>query len=351
MKEDVVTDPFRSKASNLSSCIEWLSQCTVFKKIRASRFFLTCKETLNWCWRALRFLITISYKAISATIIHVIRHPFLTIFHSLLIVTLATMAVTGSEINEQIILSEISDNTIREIMNSSQFNRSFSNEELKRDGTRELTNVGAPAWVQREGIKAILFHARKASLPIEDQAVLLAIANIESGFNAFARANTTTACGLFQFIQATGEAFSLSSAECMDPWKNAEAGINHYLANYNKRVGQQVHDLSGAELVFRTFELSYYLHHDGPASTSQSTEVKAIILDGTQFLFSAYRALKKESEIEQNAPSFFHIFTNRIWEIITGLTDSLPTRSFPLLAWFSDESNSKNDPITETIKA
>ena len=34
----------------------------------------------------------------------------------------------------------------------------------------------------------------------------------------------------------------------------------------------------GAELVLRLFELSYYLHHDGPHSSNPSNELKAKVL-------------------------------------------------------------------------
>ena len=158
--------------------------------------------------------------------------------------------------------------------------------------------------MQHAAIKAILEESRAVGLSIEDQAVLLATAEVESGFNPMARASTTTACGLFQFVKRTGLAYDLSRQDCMDPHANAAAGIRHYLANYQARVEEKVADLSGAEQLHRIFELSYYLHHDGPESTTHSDAVKAVVLLGTPYLFRAYEILRTEEQQRASYPSF-----------------------------------------------
>ena len=320
-------------------------------RLRAFSFkslLLTLKQSraLSIAARHVRLFFKVSFaslcffaKSILLIVKYVFRHPVQVSLNGIFLFSLMVMAVTGSEINERVILSQISEDTVKKLIEASQFNRGFSNEELKRGGVRELTSAGAPAWVQREGIRAILYQARKAGLSIEDQAVLLAIANIESGFNPFAQANISTACGLFQFIQSTGEMMALKSAECMDPWKNAEAGVNHYIANFEARVRRSVENLVGTERAFRSFELSYYLHHDGPASSNPSNEVKAIVIDGSQFLFSAYHALQKEAEFEKSAPSFSHLFTKKMWTFISGMTEYFAPRSIPLIAWILEDES------------
>jgi hypothetical protein len=248
--------------------------------------------------------------------LYAVKHPLHVLLNISMLVLLALVVVTGSEIHSQMILGKISDQTIDRVIKGSRFTREYDAEEVNRGSSREFLKVGAPVWAQREAVRAILFHSRKAGLSIEDQAVLLATADIESGFNPMARASTTTACGLFQFVKRTGEIFGLSQSECMDPWKNAQAGVAHFMYNYERRVASAVQDSVGAERLFRVFELSYYLHHDGPESSNPGNEVKATILGGSQFLFRAYKALKEESESQQRAPTFTEKFEENFWKTL-----------------------------------
>ena len=259
---------------------------------------------------------------------YLLKHPIHAALNLLLLCFLGLVIYTGSEIHQQMILSKISDQTIDRVIDSSRFTRNYDSEELTRSGAREFLRAGAPRWAQREGVRAILFNARRAGLSIEDQSVLLAIADIESGFNPMARAGTTTACGLFQFVRRTGEIFNLSTSDCMDPWLNARSGVEHYLYNYRHKIESQVQGLDPTERLFRTFELSYYLHHDGPESADPSNEVKATILSGTQFLFKAYRALRDEELRQAKAPTFaerfyetFSRFLDHAWREISNLFD------------------------------
>lgn len=253
------------------------------------------------------------------------RHPIHAIFNVLILIGVTALVITGAELHQQLILSKISNDTISNIIAGSDFTRQYDIDGARRNGVREFVATGAPKWTQSEGVKAILFEARKAELPIEDQAVLLAIANIESGFNPAAQAGITTACGLFQFVEKTGEMFNLKPNDCMDPWLNARAGVRHYIANYENRVRAKVNHLHGVERVFRTFELSYYLHHDGPASSNPSNELKAIVLNGTQFLFKAYHALQEESESHKHAPGFGQTFFENTVKTLNTIKESFST--------------------------
>ena len=247
-------------------------------------------------------------------------HPVHAALIVVLLSILALVAVTGSDLHKQLLLSRISDQTIDRIMAASQYTRNLSAGAANRDGSREFFRVGAPEWIQREGIRAVLFHARKAGLAIEDQAVLLATVEVESGFNPMARAPTTSACGLFQFVQKTGEIFGLSPDDCMDPWQNARAGIAHYVKNFEQRVQKQVDTLVGAERAFKTYELSYYLHHDGPLSSNPSNDVKAVVLNGTQFLFKVRQILEDEEASEVAAPSFAQKFHENLLLVLDRVT-------------------------------
>lgn len=259
-------------------------------------------------WRALCFVGKTIFR-------YVHHHPFHAMFNLIVLLGVALVIVTGSEIHKQLILSRISDQTIDKIITGSRFTRNFNSVAASREGTREFVGVGAPKWVQKESIRAILYHARKAGLSVEDQVVLLATADIESGFNPLARASSTSACGLFQFVQRTGQMFDLEPTDCMDPWSNARSGVEHYMKNIEQAISPKVKDLTGVERAFKTFELSYYLHHDGPNSTNPSNDVKALVLGGSQFLFSAYNILKNEAESEKNAPTFGQIFSQNLLKL------------------------------------
>lgn len=278
------------------------------------------------------------------TLVRYLRyHPIHACLNALFVCVIALVVFTGSELHKQMILAKISEQTVEQIITGSRFTRNYNAEEIASNGVREFLRVGAPQWAQREGVRAILFQARKAGLPLEDQAVLLAIADIESGFNPMAKASTTTACGLFQFVKRTGESFDLSQSECMDPWLNAQAQIDHYSKNYERRVRQHVAELQGAERVFRTFELSYYLHHDGPESSNPSNDVKATILSGTQFLFKAYHALLDESESERRAPTFAESFTSNFLRALDRIAGFLHESGAPSWGHFgkANESSAK----------
>lgn len=250
---------------------------------------------------------------------YLINHPVHAALNGVLIAVLGVLVMTGSQIHNQIILNQISDQTIDRIIEASAYTREFDGAQANRDGMREFLRVGAPSWIQRESIRAILYHSRQVNLSIVDQAVLLATAEIESGFNPMARAATTSACGLFQFVQRTGEAFELPTEDCMNPWLNARSGIEHYISNYQARVKKQVDHLEGAERVLRTFELTYYLHHDGPNSNSPSNDLKAIVLGGSHFLFKVYHVLQEEAESPKLAPSFWERFSENFVRMLNAV--------------------------------
>ena len=173
-------------------------------------------------------------------------------------------------VNEANISNEknlVTENTLEKIALNSSFTRNYNN---------ETKNVGAPIWAQKESIKAILFSAK--DLDLSHKAALLATAEVESGFNPLAKANTSTACGLFQFIKSTGRAYGLNQSNCIEPRRNSKAGVSHYLDLYNTKIKDQVSELEGIERAFRIFELTYYLHHDGINSQRPSSDVKACLL-------------------------------------------------------------------------
>jgi hypothetical protein len=87
---------------------------------------------------------------------------------------------------------------------------------------------GKEGFLQKVGIWAVLKSMRERALSIEDQAIIMAIVWQESRFHAFAKNRSSTACGLYQLIAATGLQHELKWWRCMDPLANARAGTALY---------------------------------------------------------------------------------------------------------------------------
>lgn len=113
--------------------------------------------------------------------------------------------------------------------------------------------------VQESVIQSILDAS--SALSAQDQAILLGIARIESGYNPDASAPSTSAAGVFQFVKRTGAAFGLSSpSDFFDAEKNIEAGIKLYIEN-SAILDARYPGLKGDERA----AMLYALHHDGPS--------------------------------------------------------------------------------------
>lgn len=275
----------------------------------------------------IRWLIARGFELLMAGIKVIIgyclKHPIHGCFIAVLSFLLFALIDTGSEVYTQLNHKLIPEQTLNEIFKASRFTRSFDSENASKDKSQEFFMVGGPTWVQREGVRVTLLHARNAGLSIEHQAVLLTIVEIESGFNPVARAPTSSACGLFQFIHSTGQRYQLNKQNCMDPMLNAKAGVDHYLDNFNRRVKSKIQTLSGTEKIFKLFELSYYLHHDGPKSSNPSTKLKATILGGTPFLLRVYEILKAEQAAQEVKPNFFDLFSKNLESMFSTLLTKL----------------------------
>lgn len=251
------------------------------------------------------------------------RHPSHAVCTAALITILGLVVAASSQMHDRLILTEISNGAVDQIIEASRFTRSYSAPQVGQSGVYEFLKVGAPTWAQRESVRAVLYNARRAGLPTMDQAVLLATVEIESGFNPMARAPTSSACGLFQFVKATGRNFGLDPENCMNPWANSLAGVQHYLYNYERRVAPHLAELNGAERLFRAFELSYYMHHDGPGYSKPAPELKATVLGGVAFLFRVHEVLEKEQRLKSKAPTFAATFGERMWKLARTRIDDM----------------------------
>jgi LysM repeat protein len=107
--------------------------------------------------------------------------------------------------------------------------------------------------VQRHVIDSLIVAAKKKGFDIRRIAMLLAMANIESGFNPDASAGTTSASGLGQFINATGLEYGLHDGNRFDLAANVAAIIAYF--KYNEKLVKK----HGKPDVW-----VYKYHHDGP---------------------------------------------------------------------------------------
>lgn len=93
--------------------------------------------------------------------------------------------------------------------------------------------------------------------PEGDLALALAIIKIESGFNPDAAVGSSSAAGIGQFIDKTGEAYGLTDENRFDLKIGVRAFLKH-LAENLKRARDTVTGTSNI------YARSYALHHDGP---------------------------------------------------------------------------------------
>lgn len=107
--------------------------------------------------------------------------------------------------------------------------------------------------VQSRVIDTLISSAREAGLSPRETAHVLAIARVESGFNPDAAAGTTSASGLGQFIDGTGNAYGLNNRNRFDVETQSDALVRHFVDNRElaQRRGQ------GEEYIYK-------YHHDGP---------------------------------------------------------------------------------------
>ena len=105
-------------------------------------------------------------------------------------------------------------------------------------------------------VKGTIVEVAKAKgLGLEDTAMILAIAHHESGFNPSAAAPTTSAHGVGQFINKTGEAYKLTDDNRWDVNAQVDALVSHYIDN------KELAEKKGKE----GMEWIYAYHHDGPS--------------------------------------------------------------------------------------
>jgi len=128
-------------------------------------------------------------------------------------------------------------------------------------GNSHIAGDASPA-VQSRVIDAIIEASERAGLGARETGHVLAIARLESGFNPDAAAGTTTAYGLGQFVDTTGQAYDITDANRGDLTKQAEALVAHFQDNALLASARGQDE-----------EYIYKYHHDGPVSDSGGLKI------------------------------------------------------------------------------
>lgn len=124
----------------------------------------------------------------------------------------------------------------------------------------------ASADIQHQVMDLILTES--SHLSVEDQAVLLGIARVESGFNPDAAATTTSASGVFQLVRETASNLDLSQDNLFNARENILAGVSLFEEN-TALVNQRFPGLAGNERAV----MLYAFHHDGPSLSYGGAEI------------------------------------------------------------------------------
>jgi hypothetical protein len=187
--------------------------------------------------------------------------------------------------------------------------------ELTRAGRVGTTLPAVPEEWKRWGcavpedqdlaVRAIADALAKARLPIDLSAMVLAIARVESGFNPFSEHPVSTACGLFQFVEATWQAYAPTRDACFDPYLNAWAGVRHLSMLDSRRLGDARKLLQGVpDETQRTeylYRLLYAYHYHGArslyASLGGSLVAQQAANSGVPYLKRYYAILKKATYV------------------------------------------------------
>ncbi len=104
--------------------------------------------------------------------------------------------------------------------------------------------------------------ARVRNFSIDDAAIILAIADYESGFNPSATNPLSSAHGIFQIINATWHGLGKTAAERHSISAQVDAGVQLFRENLRHLNLRGMGNVQGER---RAIEM-YRLHHDGPGS-------------------------------------------------------------------------------------
>lgn len=252
--------------------------------------------------RFIVYLLYVCWKGIAASAMYYGRRPLLLTRDVLLAIIFGAILYSGMESYQKQLEAIVTAELVEKIDQSST-SRRLINRVRATENSQEFLAHGAPEWLRRITIRTIIVESRKNGLDTSAVAVLLATADRESGFNPFAKARKTTACGIFQFIDKTGKTFDLSAEGCMDPVQNTRAEIRHF-RQIMRAIEPKLAGLAPVERLVMMFRQSYCRHHDGQNSRSCSNDADITVSRGLELLLAAHRELEAVEKTRLNAPGF-----------------------------------------------
>lgn len=113
---------------------------------------------------------------------------------------------------------------------------------------------------QRSVVRLLVSEAQAQGMSREETAFVLALARTESGFNPDAAAQSSSATGVGQFIDKTGEAYGITSKNRFNPRANVRATVEH-VGDLFHYVKNRFGDLKAKDRLAYT----YAVYHDGPS--------------------------------------------------------------------------------------
>lgn len=138
--------------------------------------------------------------------------------------------------------------------------------------------------LQRTVIHELLNQAFTIGFTPKQTAFLLATTRVESGFNPDAAAQSTSASGLGQFIDATGDALGLTDQTRFSIGENASAFVTHLSAMIGFGTKKYETDSTSA------LTHAYALYHDGPNLNYGGLEVaKEKVMPWTERFFNWFQ--------------------------------------------------------------
>ena len=136
-------------------------------------------------------------------------------------------------------------------------------------GARPTTAWGQATRAQQaRSLHAVVRALAEEQPPLPLAAAILTVAWVESGYNPIARNPHSTACGLFQFVQATWRRYAGEGTRCTDPTVNADVGVRYLTKIYTRLMDPSVAGARRRERprLERIYRVLYAYHYHGIAS-------------------------------------------------------------------------------------
>ena len=221
-------------------------------------------------------------------------------FTALALVSKAGATVPKQIPKEQLFPAKLSEAVLQELLAAGRVKERPSGL-LSDDWNR--WGGGAPEH-QEAALRAVIGALTIERPPLSLGAAILAIARVESGFNPDSENPHSTACGIFQFVKATWEAYGSPRELCFDPQINSQVGVRHLLSLYRNHVRDSVPCLAPtadesarADRIEQEYTLLYAYHYHGEASEwaadGGSPEAHEVAQNGLPYLKSFLSILEK----------------------------------------------------------